>query len=412
MTKNKTLKRFSKNIALASMTLACFMIATPSNATFSPQSQALINQVVNHSKQASDEQKNSYFFTLGNAYVTNPVAIGRAIFEVGDANFSVPKFTLANDPYLTCKLHESECFHAIFNQSKSVSAQSTTTADDNDFILNRYYQFLQNPPAVTLAKDIIKSPLPNYSYILAGQRLSFLHNLKLANAGKTDLALQNSLGELKDIRTQFAQADTLLGKSVFHHLLITQLREIVLLKTHFNIATTARISPLTSAEKDMNLVFANEFYAQIVTLEQATKNPKPKLYQHDESINAIAEFINKEIHISSLSASKFAQYRQEKLKNPPKTYPIETNKVANYTGWMLANMATPDYQAYTERMLSTDNLINITNFVLSDEKVALNNAFFPNTKSFTKTDNQICMSMPTFNSKNENYPRYACLFTK
>lgn len=419
--KLQKIHRLFKNLVMVNSVCIGFVLPAISHATLNLTTQNLINQAYTHRAQATQAQKESYYFNLGVAYVTNPIAIGKAIFEAKNTNFSVAKFAKPTAFAFTCKLEEPTCIQAIITETTTPPTPSNTNmATDNDFILNRYYQFLQNPPAVTLAEYTITAPSPNYTYFTLGQRLDFIKNLQLAQSGKANTAMQNSFATLAKLRKQLVQADTLLGKMVMLNLVINQLQQIVVLKQQFDFSTiyttaSPAIMSLTDAEKDLSKAFLSEFIDLKITLENAIKTLTPAeklLYKQDDTFNAMGDFIIEQIKISHLPAPEFAKYRQQNAKIASQDYAIKLNKTTNYIGHILTNIAIPEYQVYSERVMAVDNLITITNFVLSEKKSPLKNTFAPTVTKVMQDNDKICMAMPTLDLAKNNNGKYGCLIVK
>lgn len=413
---SKTISPFHKKLIKILPSSIVIIVAISSNfsqAALTPLANQYIQQAQDHRSHATSAEKESYYYSLGLSYVTNPIAIGKAIYDGSKTrpveDFAVPKFKKPSEFHLTCKFDEESCLEAIVKQSTLTHHTSSTVATDADFILNRYYQFLTNPPAVTLADNFSVAPQPDYSYLYLGQRLSFTQGLRLAQAGQVDKAMDNSLYELSKLRDQLANADMLVSKMTAYLMIYYQLQQIIVLQEQFQPKTVRAISPLTAAEKDMKLPLLNDFYHNKMVLEKAQSEmdeSTKQRYRHDDTINAYADYIHEQIKVTALTPTQFAMYRKN-LQPDAKSLPIKANPQINSVGYQLANIAVPDYQAFNERILSIDNLINTTNFVLSDGKSPLTNVFDPSVTGFTDDGKRICMMTPKLAKQSDN-----CLITK
>lgn len=406
---NMVIKPFLVTVFVGLPLLACAEVNNNHNA------QNLLNSAKNHRQSATSLQQTSYFYLLGLPYkADNLSTVGQALFNetqkiITDENLTLEqqsaqlaslqkRFTEQYGDFQSptskvfCQFKDTHCTQTIFAQINDWQ----TLLDENRELYQRYQQFLAQPPAVTFTHPMPAMPIPYYTMLTKGQRLSLLHKLKLARQGHIDQAITNSLADLAKLREQLSSADTLMGKMVMNQLVTNELQALILLKINYPTRTNtiSPISALSDKEKSMDLVLVHEFELQVNTLRKIQPTLPPyqqKFYQHTQTVNALADFMQQQIALSQRSNADFAHYIQQPISNE---YPIKVNRVTNFIGHTLVNIAIVDFQQYSQRLRATDNAINITNYVLTDNKLSLKNTFSPVVTAIHQDNQQVCMALP------------------
>lgn len=298
-----------------------------------------------------------------------------------------------------CKLSEQECFDNIFNHKEYWQSE----IDKNNKLLNRYQIFLNSKPAVTDYLMTAKLPSPNYRALIISQRLthlSYLTKLELKSINESDV-INEINNELTILREHLKMADNLLQKMAIGRMITNHLQIRIVLKTKFDIEFKKSIGNLNDAEKSLELPIAYEF----LWIENEMKKLNADLgdYLHYTSYNGIANHYLNQIEISNKSAIEIGNY-QANFKEQEN--PIQVSKKGNEVGFMFANLAVINYVDYAQKINEIDNVINMTNYVLTDNDKYLINVFTGDNKGIIKDNEKICMPLP----KADNDRTQTCVY--
>ncbi len=390
---------------------------------------ALINGYHARQMSATDAQKDSYYYLLGIGSKDAPIKAGKdyhdALQQVLAKQIDLEK----NISELNARHHLnylSTTFKLHSNQNKNHRDIFCSLTSENDeahecfallpspntditpyqILKERYWTFLNNPPAIMLDTMRADNLLPDYQVLNHGQRIHLIHTLtKSPNQAMSDLSAELSL-----LRSHLANANTLIEKMIFSNMIIHQLQAMVFLKNQHLAISTDIISPMTSDELSLSTAITAEFmlnyewYNNLDTYLDDDMDIKTRLfYKKHRTINQSAELYEKGIALSQLSASDFAATFHDEMTSPKQDY-------LNYVGSTLVNIALPDYKHYAARVKSLDNIINIANHVMND--TPLHNVFAPTLTGSDIQKTRICLQNPlsqNTDSSNESNKKYECL---
>lgn len=364
----------------------------------------LINIRETHHKNASSDNIDSYYFLYGLALKNdNLVNTGRAYFD-NELAYSKSKTSYqehekihkqtqlefekldlsqsSDKANLFCGLNENNCIKVLFDNQQYWQP----TIEKYNILLNRYQEFLNREPAVTDYLITQNSPMPSYYPLIMAQRLTHLSYL---NAEDKTVFVNELEKEQVMLKNQLKWADSLIQKVIIQRMLANNLQITVLLKTRFGLNFNTPVSNLTTAEKSLRLPLSYEF----VWYEQEIKkqNKKLKNYQHYTTFNGIATHYLNQIKLSEQSAIEIGKYQinYQKTQNS-----IKINKKHNKTGFILANNSAQNYVDYAQNLNELDNVINMTNYILTDNDKYLINVFTGDKKGIIQDNEKICMPMP------------------
>lgn len=363
----------------------------------------LINIREMHLNNASQDNIDSYYFLFGMALKNDDlVNTGRVYFEnelennkneltyeekisrkqkLGLEKLDLPQ---SNDKAnLFCILNKDDCIKVLFNNKQDWQP----AINKYGVLLNRYQEFLNRKPAVTDYLITQNSPMPSYYPLIMAQRLTHLSYL---NTKHKNTNIANELEKEREIlKNQLKWADSLIQKVIIQRMLANNLQITVLLKTRFGLNFNTLVSNLTTAEKSLRLPLSYEF----VWYEQEIKkqNKKLKNYQHYATFNGIATHYLNQIKLSEQSAIEIGKYQinYQKTQNS-----IKINKKHNKTGFILANNSAQNYVDYAQNLNELDNVINITNYIITGNDNHLINVFTSDKKGIIQDNEKICMPMP------------------
>lgn len=366
-------------------------------------SQAILNTMAEHRQNATPQQTQTAYFLLGSEYQSEPIETGKKIIE----QYQQLSIQYQDDDTRSQKLHEfraqfaklekpeydglfcnwrnnQSCIDEIFKQQH----EWQNNRQKYHALEQRYLQFLNMPPAVTPFVTETLSPIPSYQHLTQGQKLVILQLFQQAKHGQKALAREQSLQQLAQLRLHLAQSDTLIDKMVLNNLINNQLQAIALLKTRYQVDFQQEISILNDKERDLTLPFYQEFEMQAQLFKNLKLENYALFYKANDTINHTADFWLEMLNLYKFDIQKFNEfYQQENNKEPE--YAVKINRFYNYIGHTLANIAPPDYKVYIARLYHTQNMMNITNHILTDAKTPLNNIF---QKEIQQNETSICMN--------------------
>lgn len=363
----------------------------------------LVNIRAMHLNNASKDNIDSYYFLYGLGLNGDDiVGTGRAYFE-SESNhnpnlsyeqliqkrhdlgfYKIELSQPSSGVNIFCRPEQDNCIKKLFDHS----SMWQSIIQKNEQPLARYQEFLRREPAINVNLLTPHTPMPDYSFLMKLQRLTHLSYLNTANKTAVAHALQK---EQEALKNQLRLADTLIQKLVMQRLLRDNLQMTVLLKTRFGINMNTVISHLTVDEKSLKLPIAYEFLSAEQSLQSIMANQKH--YHHYNTHNAIANHAIGQIEFSQNSALNIGKHILNKPQEQTQ-YPIHIDRRTNELGFVLANMAVIDYETYAQRLNELDNVINMTNYVLSNDKTHLINVFTNDSQGIVTDDDKICMPLP------------------
>lgn len=292
-----------------------------------------------------------------------------------------------------CTLTQKECFKDFITNKEHW--QSLTNS--NQKFIERYKLFLNKPPAVYLNKTYF----PSYTYIalLRNQRLWHLELLQSNDKEKIKKELS---GELLILKNQLKHSDEFFQKLRINLLIQNNLQIIIFSNRYLAINFNA-ISHLKTDEKSLKLPLAYEFmFHKSLTEKQIEKTPFND-YKHIATYNGIANYFINQVHISEQSANEIGKHQ---ITYQQEEYKIKINEEDNFMGFQLANSGVVNYVNYAQELNETNNIINIANYILTNDKIHLKDEFGLNGDKIEISDDEVCMPLP----KADNDRTQTCVY--
>lgn len=413
-------KRMIRSTFVAILAISIAFMTGCADVALNSSSQTMLNTMAKHRQNTTPQQTQTAYFLLGLEYQSEPIETGKKIIEQyqqlstqyhGDDDTRSQKLHEFREQFaklerpeyhadgLFCNWRNNQpCIDEIFKQQHDWK----TAQQQYGTIYQRYLQFLNMPPAVTPFVMDASFPIPSYQHLILGQKLAILQLFQQAKHGQKDLAREQSLQQLVQLRLHLAQSDMLIDKLILNNAILQQLQAIVLLKTRYQVDFQQEILPLTEQERDLTLPFYHEFAMQATLLKNLKNENYALFYKPNDTINKTADFWIKIVEIQQLDIKKFNEFYQQE-NNKESEYAVKINRFYNYIGHTLANIASPDYKVYMARLYHTQNIINITNHILTNGKTPLNNLF---QKQIQQNEHSICMDF--IDEKSEN--AWKCIY--
>lgn len=383
----------------------CLILSACSDVPLNQNATNFINDHQARQNTATPAQKDSYYYLLGIGANDDPLMAGKAYYDelqtalannakdelIGQINQKHPLHTLTiNDT----KTDDNTGLFCRFNANNSDTAHAcfasllNTQFDLTDYqsTLERYQQFLNNPPAIAQGKSHHLTYYPHYKTLTNGQRLYFIW---LSKNHQPEQVMSALINELATLRANMAQANNLAEKMIYANLVANQIQTIVLYHSH-NPTLKASILPLTQDELSFKTAFINEFMVEFETFNALKKEVKDLqntlFYKHNKTLNDTADGYAKNIAISELSAPEFATYYANYQPEKPK------HDFTNFIGKTLSNIGPDDYRFYISKLKSIDNLISIANHRMNGTPLA--NVFAPTLNGIIPEKDHICIQNP------------------
>lgn len=292
-----------------------------------------------------------------------------------------------------CTLTYKECFKDFV--ANKAHWQSLTNS--NKKFTERYNLFLNKPPAVYLNKTYF----PSYTYIalFRNQRLWHLELLQSNDKEKIKKELNS---ELLILKNQLKHSDELFQKLSINSLIQNNLQIIIFSNRYLAINFNA-ISHLTTDEKSLKLPLAHEFIFNKYLIEKQIEKTPFNDYKHIDTYNGVANYFINQIHISEKSANEIGKHQ---IAYQKEEYPIKINEEDNFMGFQLANSGVVNYANYAQELNETNNIINIANYILTNDKTHLKDEFGLNGDKIEISDDEICMPLP----KADNDREQTCVY--
>ena len=433
-----------KNYLFLLLVMFLFIVIAGYLFVDSPTSQTVIgldNRFEQYRKNATQPQIDSYYYQMGMGYQTkslsiiDTMAIGKDI--VGKIDTIEKNDTLTYDEkrkksnqvlanYKAIQTKNSFCsiiadsqINDCIDVTKSSPEQWQQTVIDGQNTRIHYQHYLMLEPSVTLLGISPYAPTPNWSLLSEGQRVTNVEYLLLAKAGQPQIAMDNLIADFAKLRQHFANSDTLLKKMVLQKMLLEQLQMMANTKTQYdkdNKLPTSSITPLSPLETSLELPLIFEYqYSKYIFLLATdsheinlSKNILIKFFfKKQKSINAIAQYYYQQLNKDKINANDLAIQMNECDDTNKEDNDINVSNIDNLLGNLLINIANVDYAQYRQKLISTNNMINMVNHILTNGKPSLSNVYAPTLSDVNISDEHICMPHPKSCSIQTNFDEQA-----
>lgn len=274
-----------------------------------------------------------------------------------------------------CSGWDAGCIESLFQDSSDLDE----IIDNHAVLIERYREFNLFNEFSTLSRPSLFEPFPAYQYIRRANRLMVLHGIREAKKSNTGGAISLLLDNISNLRKQLAHADTLVGKLVFLLQISENLDVIALIAREEEHDHSMEIQPLSSEEKNFDVVIAREFGMAYDTSRSLDRNPEfftdggfvpgwliRLFFKPNMTTNAIFPVYYQTIEYSTMSHMQFAseavqgdraKIRESLLRNPAGVY-------INRTGM-------PDYKKYVARFFDLDAKILLFNAAMDHSNIKL-----------------------------------------
>ncbi len=424
---SRILKYLVALILLLGLALMAYMLT---DVPVNTNAIAFEQQMTQYRQDATPAQINSYYYHLGMGYQTESLSIVN-IIETGKvfsaqmnaiyADDSIPlsqKDDMASGVYdnfskVNFSNEASFCALALDNlknddcidPKKATPAQLRQGVQEAQISLSHYQNFLSLAPSVDISIPSPYTPIPNWQILRRGQRVAGVQYLLLAQSGQTQSALEYLLRDFAVLRTHFAHSDTLLAKIVWQRMLTEQLNIITLVKMQYGLQQAVDIDPivlLNQQEASLKQAYVHEVASYRYMMQHIIEDDM-SIGQHilhrltfkpQQTLNIYANYYKQLTDDDEIPASEFASFVDSDISCDSQDLPLIGFGLNNMTGRLIANIAIPDYSRYKHNIWSINNLINITNYILSNRETPLKNTYAPAITEVKITPNNVCMAAP------------------
>ncbi len=372
----------------------------------SDQSKSYLNLIQSRIEQGSE----AFFFLYGISALEgeDPIIKGKALLAEpqelkNKASSSTNDSQTLSKPMesneLYCRFWEDGCFKKVV----SASSKWQHEIDSRATLLSRYKHFFNYNEFSTLTEPTFFTPLPEYKYLNYANRLQVFSSLHSAKKGNALEGIKNLIEDTHLLKRHLALSDDLIYKMILINLISNNLEVIAHIKTVYQIETHLEIPPLTKAETSLEAPMAREFvmlynaYAAIENDPQYLDSEDIQLpnwlvrlgFNLNKTANRSAEHFAKIIKLSTIPATEFTNSLQQiQLEQQPD---IELD---NIIGSIMNKLVAPNYVEYVARLHDLSCKIALTNHMLSDKKVAINNPYGDAKFSIQQSEDITCLDGP------------------
>jgi len=315
--------------------------------------------------QGSESQ--AYLFLMGAkaGMGEDPIEYGRTVYHQYMANKEMPdektmddyQIKYPKDDMLFCRGWKDSCLKNIFEYSKS--AQNIIS--EYSKYRPMFKQFTQFDDYITMTQPDIAEPFPNFQFVSIASRLILLESIQQFRSGNVDQAINELMGNLKDLKRFYEQQDNLIGKMVAVVLMSEHLDFITILSTKSG-KNPPYIPPLNFDSRGLDRVFAREFAMGFYLFTSLDKQPRffsddgnlpgwfvRLFYKPNMTINADFPIYKQYSDDSKLGHQLFST-----IDFKADMHQTEQSWVRNSAGIALNRVSHPDFYEYIGRVLDLE----------------------------------------------------------
>jgi len=246
----------------------------------------------------------------------------------------------------------------------------------------RYRAFIKLNDYAILSRPTMLEPLPPYKYLSAANRLAIFDAIAQAGGGAPNEAINGLLSNIKQLRIQLSNADTIISKLIFLMLIADSIDVISLINNKYQIHLDNDIELLDQSERDFETAMMREFAMAYYTHMNLDRNPEffeqggyipgwlvRAIFKPNMTLNAIYPDHVNVVRMSRLDPVSFAK-EQSNEQTPRKVL----LSIRNIVGSALNQIASPNWSQY------------IAKFHDVNCKIILFNALNDNSDKLSKLD--------------------------
>lgn len=277
---------------------------------------------------------------------------------------------------LFCTLKTREDCYVYLYQHRS---EWPTVLKKNEWLLNRYQHFMEMSQFHNPKEPQVESPIPNFTYLSRGQRLSHLALWQLAEQGKPDVALKALARQVPALRRRLENADTLLYKKWALSMLAENLNMQGILAFEYQLSLPQAIAPLNQKERSLRKPVLREFAREALVYRKMDrsesffeKNGKANgwwvraLFKPNMVLNSSFETWQKILTLSEMLPREYFKMAPEWEAHVQKE--SDKSQWRNYVGSAMVQITRPDYRFYVQPYFDLDLKIRMLNHIADIEQ--------------------------------------------
>lgn len=266
-----------------------------------------------------------------------------------------------------CSQVSIDCINSINNQREFINQWS----GQDLWVIGRYRELIEHKAWLELAEVDVRLPLPNYSYVMKAQRLTFIHAFSTMPIDDGEIIIDLLNQDLRFWRLMLKDTDMLIGKMIA----VAAIKNNFLWTNHFllkmkntaqlNIDLIALNQPFTEEELSMRRCLIGEWFfaysivdpLAVVDVDNMTAKILIKfVYKEQDTLNMVAENLNSivsELDVPLASFEKsLREYQGKEIRK--KTLVDYLLNPYNLGGQYLSDAAPASM--YTEYVVRTKDL--------------------------------------------------------
>jgi hypothetical protein len=270
---------------------------------------------------------------------------------------------------LFCTLKTREDCYAYLYQHRS---EWPKALKDNALLLSRYQHFMEMDQFHNPNQPQVESPVPPFTYLSRGQRLSHLTLWLVAEQGQPEAALKALAAQEPALRRRLANADTLLYKMWAASMLSENLNMQGLLAIGYHLPLPQAIAPLNQKERSLRMPVLREFAREALVYRKMDRSESffekdgkangwwvRALFKPNMVLNASFQIWQKVVALSEMLPQEYFKKAPEWEAQADK----ESNKSQwrNYVGSAVVQITRPNYRFYVQRYFDLNLKIRLLN---------------------------------------------------
>ena len=381
------------------------------------------------------ESSEAYLYLLGieAAEGEDPLTVGQRLFasmqqaeedRLGDESFRAEgypedkKLALPQGE-LFCNRKDVECWKTIFTNRHDIES----ALQDNGTLLNRYQTFMNMDDYASLVKPMMTEPHPPFAFLTKANTLVILKAINIGRTAQPKQGIKIIMSNILMLRQKLESADSLIGKMIYAAIISDLLDGLSLLnhQEHPILDGSLRLSSISLAERDFNIVMSREFAMNYDLFVSLDKNPNffarktfiesyipswstRTIYKPNMSINEQYWFYKKVIAHSRLEQVNFTP----EVLNKKEFLTSKFSSIRNPVGSILNDISNPYYGQYIARLFDLNAKIAIFNQTVNKETLPSDLGYIQNpyyekggTAFYSDDGKSICLTGPLDDDKNQ-----------
>lgn len=264
-----------------------------------------------------------------------------------------------------CAIRESGCALEVFNNSHVFRDELKI----HGVLLKRFKKLLSFDGYQLMLAPTVNAPLPDYHYVMRGNRLYVFQAILAAQGRELDLAFDLLAENISRIKVWLKNSQSLIDKMVFATLLSENIDFLAVLSSQNPSASKVFIPELDRDEMSFDLAINNEMLMAFQSMEVMTERKKETVvsqFIYDTLISVVfkSNMTKNSIFTDYERIKKMAKIESSEFDQSSKELKAqESNKFSlrNLAGYYILREGTPEYISYVSSFFALNEKIHLYN---------------------------------------------------